>query len=420
MQAICRECGNASAAPHPARCPSCGSPRFIEHAELHELAIAHIDCDAFYATVEKRDNPEIADKPVVVGRRKRGVVMACCYIARTRGLRSAMPMYQALKLCPDAVVIRPDMQKYSSVGREVRELMRETTPLVEPLSVDEAFLDLNGTERLHHGSPAQTLVRLVRRIETEIGVTASVGLSYNKFLAKTASDLDKPRGFAVIGKAEVLDFLGPRPVASIWGVGNAMQRRLKRDGINTVGQLRTIEPEELVARYGVLGRRLSRISHGEDARRVNPHAGAKSVSSESTFGEDLADRDRLAHRLWPLCEKVAKRLKNSELAAGAITLKMKTSSFQIITRSRQLGMPTQLAEVLYQSALPLLDELADGRRYRLIGIGTARFADPADADQPDLLGGNISGQAKLAEAVDAVRKKFGDPAIVKGRSILDR
>lgn len=420
MTTICRSCGEPCETDLPTRCDSCGSPRFIAHPELHELTIAHLDCDAFYATVEKRDNPEFADKPVVVGGRKRGVVMACCYIARTRGLHSAMPMYQALKLCPDAVVVRPDMAKYQRIGRQVRELMRDTTPLVEPISVDEAFLDLTGTERLHHGSPAQTLVKLVHRIEEEIGVTASIGLSYNKFLAKTASDLDKPRGFAVIGKAEVLDFLSPRPVSSIWGVGKSLQRRLNKDGIRTVGQLRTIEDETLVARYGSIGRRLAHIARGEDARRVNPNSGAKSISSESTFSDDIKSSEDLARKLWPLCEKVAKRLKNADLAAGGMTLKIKTSSFKIITRSRQLSPPTQLAEVLYQSALPILDELADGTRYRLIGIGTTQFADPIDADLPDLLSRNSADQKKIAAAMDAVREKFGDPAIKKGRSLLTR
>lgn len=420
VTAICRSCGEAYDGALPTRCDRCGSPRFISHPELNDLTIAHLDCDAFYATVEKRDNPEIANKPVVVGGRKRGVVMACCYIARTRGLHSAMPMYKALKLCPDAVVIRPDMAKYQRIGRQIREMMRDTTPLVEPLSVDEAFLDLSGTERLHHGSPAQTLVRLVQRVEQEIGVTASIGLSYNKFLAKTASDLDKPRGFAVIGRAEALDFLAPRSVLSIWGVGKSMQRRLQKDGIRTVGQLRTVADELLVARYGSIGRRLAHIARGEDARRVNPNSGAKSISTETTFREDIKSAEALAGKLWPLCEKVAKRLKKSELAAGGLTLKIKTSNFKIITRSRQLPSPTQLAEVLYQAAVPLLNELADGTRYRLIGIGTTQFADPSDADLPDLLTASSADETKIAAAMDAVREKFGDPAIQKGRSLLNR
>lgn len=420
MPTICRQCGRAYENSHPARCVDCGAPRFISHPELHDLSIAHIDCDAFYATVEKRDDPSLADRPVVVGGRKRGVVMACCYIARTRGLRSAMPMYQALKLCPDAVVISPDMGKYQRIGREVRRLMQDTTPLIEPLSVDEAFLDLSGTERLHNGSPAQTLVRLIHRIEADIGVTASIGLSYNKFLAKTASDLDKPRGFAVIGREEALDFLAPRPVATIWGVGASMQRRLERDGFRTVGQLRSVDEQDLVARYGAIGQRLAGISRGLDVRRVNPNGGAKSISSETTFGSDIVAAQDLAQRLWPLCEKVAKRLKKSTLAAGGITLKVKTADFRIYTRSRKLSAPTQLAETIYQTARPLIEELADGRRFRLIGIGTSHLADAEEANQMTMLGEETARDTKIADAVDAVRDRFGDPAIQKGRSLLRR
>lgn len=418
VSAICRQCRTSYEQRPPGRCKICGTPRFVSHDELHELSIAHLDCDAFYATVEKRDNPSLAERPVVVGGRKRGVVAACCYIARTHGLHSAMPMYQALKLCPDAVVIPPDMAKYQRVGREVRKLMQETTPLVEPLSVDEAFLDLTGTTLLHNGSPAQTLVRLVHRIESEIGVTASVGLSYNKFLAKTASDLDKPRGFAVIGRLEALSFLALQPVGTIWGVGTAMQRRLERDGFRTIGQLRSVAEKDLIVRYGAIGQRLAHLSRGLDTRRVNPNAGAKSISTETTFTEDIVQVSALAHRLWPLCEKVAKRLKNASLLAGGITLKIKTSQFQNYTRSRRLSPPTQLAESIYRAALPLLDELVDGRRFRLIGIGTTQLVDTEEESQLSMLGEESAREAKIADAVNAVRERFGDPAILKGRNLV--
>ena len=419
MGTLCRECGHLEdGARKPDRCPACQSPRLKFHDEIAALAIAHIDCDAFYASVEKRDNPSLANRPVIVGGEKRGVVAACCYIARIKGVHSAMPMFQAKKLCPDAVIVRPDMEKYSRIGREIRELMLETTPLVEPLSIDEAFLDLSGTEKLHGVCPAQTLARLIRRIETEIGINASVGLSYNKFLAKTASDLDKPKGFAVIGAAEAVDFLSPRPVGSIWGVGQSLQARLKRDGITTIGQLRQMEPEVLISRYGVIGNRLSRLSRGKDARRVDPRGGAKSISSESTFSKDIKDRDALAYKLWPLCEKVVRRLKAKNLAASAISLKLKTSGFQTLTRSRQLPEPTQLAEILYREALPLLEKEANGTRYRLIGIGATKFADEADADLGNLLNERPEHLAKIEQAMDDVRNKFGGPAINKGRSLL--
>lgn len=391
----------------------------IAHDELDRLAIAHIDCDAFYASVEKRDDPTLAHKPVIVGGGRRGVVAAACYIARIRGVSSAMPMYRALKACPDALVIRPDMAKYARVGAEIRALMESVTPLVEPLSVDEAFLDLSGTEALLGASPAGTLIRLIRRMEEEIGITASVGLSYNKFLAKTASDLDKPRGFAVIGRAEALDFLSPRPVGSIWGVGKALERRLTRDGLKTIGQLRAQEPAQLTARYGAIGARLASISRGEDGRAVTPRAKAKSMSAETTFESDIADERSLSRRLWPLSEKVAKRLKNNGISASGVTLKLKTADFRLLTRSRRISPPTRLAGTLFAAGRELLAPLADGRRYRLIGIGATHLTDSGQADTPDLLDANAGHAARLEDAMDAVRAKFGDPAIQKGRALLD-
>jgi DNA polymerase-4 len=389
----------------------------IAHDELEDLSIAHIDCDAFYAAIEKRDNPAIADKPVIVGGRERGVVSACCYIARIRGVHSAMPMFQALKACPDAVVIPPNMAKYREVGLQVRDMMRSVTPLVEPLSIDEAFLDLGGTAALHHGAPARTLAGLIKRIEAETGVTASVGLSYNKFLAKTASDLDKPRGFSVIGRAEAESFLAPRPVGSIYGVGKSLAAKLARDGIRTVGQLRRHDERYLVAKYGSIGHRLARLSRGEDDRGVDPRPPAKSVSAETTFAKDLNDPGVLAKRLWRLAEKVSKRLKAGQIAAGSVTLKLKTSSFRTITRTRKLSAPTQLAENLYQAARPLLNEAADGRRFRLIGIGTGKLADAAAASDDDFFRAEDDRSAKIESAMDKVRNRFGDPAIFKGRSL---
>ena len=193
----------------PTAAPSCGSPRLVRHPELAHLAIAHVDCDAFYAAIEKRDNPALRDKPLIVGGGHRGVVATACYIARTYGVRSAMPMFEARRLCPHAEVVRPDMAKYAAAGREVRARMLDLTPLVEPLSIDEAFLDLSGTARLHGLAPAKTLARFAKRVEAEIGITVSIGLSHNKFLAKVASDLDKPRGFSVLGAGEAAAFLAP-------------------------------------------------------------------------------------------------------------------------------------------------------------------------------------------------------------------
>jgi DNA polymerase IV len=385
MLTLCRDCGAFEATrPVSGRCAGCGSPRLLSHHELASLSLAHIDCDAFYANVEKHERPELRDRPLIVGGGTRGVVLACCYVARLSGVRSAMPMFKALKACPDAVVIPPDMAKYRTVGRRVRELMLATTPLVQPLSIDEAFLDLAGTERLHGGPPARTLALLARRIERENGITVSIGLSYNKFLAKIASDLDKPRGFAVLGHGEALDFLAPKSVGLIWGIGPALQQKLARDGITTIGELRERDERELRERYGAIGRRLARFARGEDDRGVDPDAPMKSVSAETTFERDLAAYEALAAELWPLAEQLARRLERAQRAAAGIALKLKTSDFQVLTRSRRLVDPTQRAETLYAAALPLLRAAADGTHFRLIGIGADRLAEAALADPPDL------------------------------------
>lgn len=413
---ICRDCGDR-VADGASRCQACGSRRLLRHPELHALTIAHIDCDAFYATVEKRDDPSLLDKPVIVGGGKRGVVAACCYIARLHGVRSAMPMFKALERCPKAVVIRPDMRKYRSVGLQVRALMQDVTPLVEPLSIDEAFLDLSGTQKLHGGSPAQTLARLVRRIEAEIGITASIGLSYNKFLAKIASELDKPRGFAVIGQDEALGFLESKPVGLIWGVGTALERTLNGDGIRTIGQLRLFDETELVRRYGTIGKRLLRFANGEDFRKVDPDEPVKSISAETTFETDIAQRDRLLEALWPLCETVARRLKAKAIGGRTVTLKLKTTDFRLRTRSRRLGGATQLADVLFRAGAALLEAEADGTPFRLIGIGCSEFVDAADADRPDLLDPGLARRALVERTMDALRAKLGDKAVMKGRTL---
>lgn len=385
MTTLCRECGTLAAdPPTERRCGECGSPRLLEHPELAELTLAHIDCDAFYATVEKRDRPELLDRPVIVGGGHRGVVLACCYVARLHGIRSAMPMFKALEACPDAVVIRPDMAKYRTVSEQVRALMESVTPQVQPLSIDEAFLDLAGTERVHRGPAARTLALLAGRIEDECGITVSIGLSYNKFLAKLASDLDKPRGFAVVGRSEALAFLAPKPVSVLWGVGAALAQRLARDGIITIGEVRERSERELVARYGSIGHRLYRFSRGEDDRTVVTDAPTKSVSVENTFDRDLSAPEALAEELEPLAHQLAKRLGTHGLAAGGVTLKLKTNRFKIITRSRVLPDPTQRAEMLYRTALTMLREVADGTVYRLIGIGSDRLVDAGRADPPDL------------------------------------
>jgi DNA polymerase-4 len=416
VSALCRDCGAlAEAASEVRRCAACGSPRVVIHAELAQLSIAHIDCDAFYATVEKRDRPELAEQPVIVGGRQRGVVLACCYIARLYGVRSAMPMFKALAACPHAVVIRPDMAKYREVGRAVRAEMRRLTPLVEPLSIDEAFLDLTGTEPANGMAPAQALVHLVRRVETQLGVTASIGLSYNKFLAKIASDLDKPRGFAVIGRGDAAGFLADKPVGLLWGVGAAMQRRLAADGIALIGQLRALDERELARRYGNMGMRLARLSRGEDARHVEAVSRAKSISAETTFAHDEGEFAALARILWPLCEEVSARLKTSGLAAGTATLKLKTSDFRIRTRSRKLADPSQLAATLYRTARHLLAAEADGAtRFRLIGVGADALVSAEAADLPTLFDRDDGKPRRLEQALDDIKSRHGGNAILFG------
>ena len=375
MDTLCRDCGRRPP-PDAEACPSCGSARIARHEELHGLTIAHLDCDAFYAAIEKRDRPELRDRPVIVGGRHRGVVAACCYIARTYGVRSAMPMFQALKACPDATVIRPDMGKYAAVGREVRAMMQDLTPLVEPLSIDEAFMDLAGTESLHRRSPAATLAALARRVEEELAITVSIGLSYNKFLAKIASDLDKPRGFAVIGRAEARTFLSDKPAGLLWGVGKVLQRRLARDGITTIGELARIGEAELVARYGKVGRRLSSCARGEDDRPVDPDREAKSVSSEITIDRDISEADRLRPILWQLAETVSRRMKKAGISGKGVTLKLKTADFRIITRARRLNGAMQSADEDVPCRRALAGPRADGRTFRLIGIGVHDLAKP--------------------------------------------
>lgn len=351
---FCRDCLTRQAE-GARRCRSCGSPRLVYHSELYDLSIAHIDCDAFYASVEKRDNPELIDKPVIIGGGKRGVVSTACYVARIHGVRSAMPMFKALEACPQAVVIKPDMEKYSRVGREIRAMMEELTPLVQPISIDEAFLDLRGTELLHHDPPARVLARLARRIEQEIGITVSVGLSYCKFLAKVASDLQKPRGFSVIGEAEALTFLADKPVTMIWGVGKAFATTLQADGIRTIGQLQVMDESDLMRRYGSMGQRLARLSRGIDERTVHPNDPAKSVSAETTFFDDIHRLDDLVVHLRALSEKVAWRLKRHEIAGQTVVLKLKTADFKLRTRNRRLDDPTQLADRIFRTGMSLLE-----------------------------------------------------------------
>ena len=413
-QGFCRDCLSPQKLATTRRCNTCGSPRLVRHAELYKLSLAHVDCDAFYASVEKRDNPDIRDKPVIIGGGTRGVVSTACYIARIHGVRSAMPMFKALEACPEAVVVKPNMEKYARVGREVRQLMHELTPLVEPISIDEAFLDLEGTERLHRAPAALVLARFAKRVEDEIGITISVGLSYCKYLAKIASDLQKPRGFSVIGEAEALDFLRDKPVSMIWGVGKSFNAKLESDGIRTIGQLQTMDEGSLMKAYGTMGQRLFRLSRGQDSRKVEPEHDMKSVSAETTFNKDLSQERDLVPVLRALSEKVSHRLKNADIAGRTVILKLKTQDFKLRTRNRQLADPTQLADRIFRTGLQLLEKELDGTKFRLLGIGVGELSTDDRADPPDLVDTAATKRAVAEGAIDSLRNKFGRNAVETG------
>ena len=416
MASFCRDCLTQFAAAR--RCPSCGSPRVQTHPELFDLTIAHMDCDAFYASVEKRDNPDLADKPVIIGGGRRGVVSTACYVARIRGVHSAMPMFQAIKLCPDAVIIKPRMQAYSEASRAIRKLMEELTPAIEPLSLDEAFLDLTGTQRLHGAPPAVMLARLVKRMKDELGLTGSIGLSHNKFLAKVASDLDKPRGFSVIGKAETADFLRDRPVRLIWGIGPAAQASLDKAGIRAFSDLLRWDKAALTARFGSMGDRLWHLARGQDRRRVSAHEPMKSISNETTFFEDTGDADILDGHLWRMAEKVSDRAKAKDLAGRVVTLKLKRSDHSGLTRRVSLRDSTQMADTIYRTARGLFDLVIDQGPFRLIGCGLSDLCPDSEADKSgDLLDPGAARRSEAERARDEIKARFGADAIIKGRAL---
>ena len=414
MSALCRDCDWTGEAAPP-RCPACASPRVLKHPELHSLTIAHVDCDAFYASVEKRDRPELRDRPVIVGGGVRGVVTTACYQARVYGVRSAMPMFNALKLCPQAAVVRPDFSKYVAESKRIFGHLGALTPLIQPLSIDEAWLDLAGTEALNRGSAARTLARAQRHIETETGLTVSVGLAPNKFLAKIASELDKPRGFAVIG-SEAETLLAPRPVGVLPGVGPQFVKVLERAGFTTVGDLARADPKDMVRRFGAYGLRLTELARGRDNRAVDPASERRGTSAETTFNEDLSDLAALEDRLQPLCEKVARRLRERDWATRVIVLKLKTADFRLLTRRRTLPVPTQTARTLFACARDLLAAEARGTAYRLIGVGAAELLE-ASLGQSDFFAAEEARALKAEVAVDALRSRFGTDAVQTGRAL---
>ena len=416
MPALCRDC--LATFDSGARCPSCRSPRVTSHVELFSLTIAHMDCDAFYASVEKRDNPELADKPVIIGGGRRGVVSTACYVARIKGVKSAMPMFQALKLCPDAVVVRPRFDAYVEASRAIRALMDELTPVVEPLSLDEAFMDMTGTARLHGAPPAVMLARLIKRMKDEVGLTGSIGLSHNKFLAKVASDLHKPRGYSVIGKDETTAFLRPKSVRLIWGIGPAAQESLGKAGIRTFDDLLRWDRRDLHDRFGSMGERLYSLARGEDGRRISSNTPVKGLSNETTFNEDTSDVDLLDGHLWRMAEKVSARAKAKDKAGLVVTLKLKTSDFKLLSKRQSLRHPTQMADTIYRTVRGLFDQVSNQGPFRLLGVGISQLAPAGDADREgDLLDPDAGKRAKAEAAADKIRAKFGSDAIIKGRAL---
>ncbi|MEQ1618025.1 MAG: DNA polymerase IV [Terricaulis sp.] len=412
---LCRVCASETATP---RCALCGGERSAEHHELAALSIAHLDCDAFYASIEKRDDPSLQPHPVIVGGGRRGVVSTCCYLARAYGVRSAMPMFKALKLCPQAKIVHGDMRKYAEEGRIIRTMMETLTPQVEPLSIDEAFMDLSGTEALHGGTPAQSLIKLQNRIWEERQLTVSIGLSFNKFLAKTASDLDKPRGFSAIGRSDALAFLEPRAVATLPGVGPANAAALERNGLKRIGDIRAAGAQRMRALYGNWGAHLFDFSMAQDHRRVDPDGERKSISAETTFFEDVSEIEALEDILWPLCERVAARCRASDAAGRTLTLKLKDTRFKIVTRRRQLPEPTLLAHRIFETARELLVADADRRaKYRLIGVGLSDFSPSAGADKGDMLDCETPRRAAAEAAVAKARGRFGRDAVQTGRAL---
>lgn len=414
---ICMHCLQLYEAQAPATCSACGRSKMRRHGELLSLSLAHIDCDAFYASVEKRDNPALRNTPLIVGGGARGVVTTACYLARIHGVRSAMPMFKARRLCPQAVIIKPRMAHYRAVSRDIRALMLEATPQIEPISVDEAFLDLSGTQRLHKAPPALTLLRLAQRIEAQVGITVSIGLSYNKYLAKVASDMDKPRGFHVIGRDDAIDFLAEQPISLLWGVGQSFSRTLARDGITRISQIQSMSQADLMKRYGSMGSHIWHLATGQDSRKVTAARPAKSISSERTFSKDINNLETLSDVLWSLCEDVSETLKTRSLMAKTVQLKLKTAEFQTITRSHTPASAITATSALFGPARTLLERCADGRDFRLLGVGVSGLSarNGAPLEKTLFEDGSAPKAHKLDDVMSEIRSRFGKTSIETGR-----
>ena len=380
----------------------------------------HVDMDAFYASVEVRDNPALAGRPVVVGgsARARGVVAAASYAARKYGIHSAMPMIRAQRLCPELVVLPVRMDRYIAVSREIHDIFSRYTPFVESLALDEAFLEASGSERLF-GSSEEIARNIKNAIRDELGLVASVGVAPTKFLAKIASDINKPDGFVVIEPRQVRAFLDPLPVSRIWGAGKVTQAGLEKLGIRTIGQLRRQPPELLRDRFGKQGQHMWELAHNKDPREVVPDRKVKSISNETTFAEDIGDLALLESWLAQLAEQVAWRLRRGGLFANVIQLKLRFADFSTVTRSCTLAGPEQSTRVILESAKKLLLERIPRNRFpvRLIGVGVHSLTTEA-GKQASLF--SDDHQRVVDKVTDTVNTRFGPRTLRRGRSIFSK
>ena len=389
-------------------------------------SIIHLDMDAFYASVEQLDHPAYRGKPVVVGAdprggKGRGVVAACSYEARPFGVRSALPISQAYRLCPQAIYVRPRISRYAEMSERIFAILREYTDLVEPLSIDEAFLDVTASQRLH--GPAETIGRTLKtRIRSELGLVASIGLAPNKFLAKVASDLGKPDGFVVVASGKERDFLDALPISRLWGVGPKTETRLKRLGLQTIGQIARMRAEELETMLGNSGRDLWELANGIDDREVVPEQETKSIGAETTFDQDTDDRDEIRKTILELSDRVGHRLRREGYLAGGVTLKFRDHNFRTVTRAAILDRTTDVGDDLFRRALELLERVSwTGKRVRLLGI-TATHLHPATEPpgaQMSLFKPAPDPRHKLARTVDAIRERFGTEAITRASLVAD-
>ena len=381
-------------------------------------AIIHVDMDAFYASVEQRDRPELRGRPVIVGADPagRGVVTAASYEARPFGVHSAMPIRTAARLCPHATFLPVDLAKYSRVSAEIMAVLGEFSPLVEPVSIDEAFVDVTGTRGLH-GPPPAAARAIKRRIRAEVGLVASLGLAGNKFLAKVASDLGKPDGFVEVPAGEEAAFLAPLPIRRLWGVGAATERELASLGVATIGQLARMPGAALEARFGRSGRHLRELALGRDDRPVVPDGAPKSVGAEETFERDHRDLDRLRRVLREQAERVARELRERGFAAARVVLKVRFADFKTLTRS-ETGDPTQDGLELYRRAVDLLGRVELGHPVRLIGLSASALGPPG-AGQLSLLDPAAARREQLGRAVDRLAARFGVDSI-RPASLLPR